>query len=150
MTDRNDGRPVVFRLNKHTRSRQGCQTCRSRKVKCDEEHPQCRNCIRAKRECIWTRPWNRPCTVISCPYLSRMVARALAAGSLIAQAKSFTHRAIIPKRISDATHARYLILVCLLSLRLLILSVLLKLLLDCRTDDSPNKQSKITQSPLHY
>lgn len=56
MADQTDDRAIVFRLSKHARSRRGCQTCRSRKVKCDEEHPQCRACVRAKRECIWTRP----------------------------------------------------------------------------------------------
>ncbi|KAJ6003493.1 hypothetical protein N7451_006040 [Penicillium sp. IBT 35674x] len=34
-----------------SRSRLGCQTCRDKKVKCDEQQPQCRRCIRLNREC---------------------------------------------------------------------------------------------------
>ncbi|KAF4467138.1 zn 2cys6 transcription factor [Fusarium albosuccineum] len=33
------------------RSRNGCWTCRTKKVKCDEERPQCRRCLRLKLLC---------------------------------------------------------------------------------------------------
>ncbi|PGH09327.1 hypothetical protein GX51_00769 [Blastomyces parvus] len=33
------------------RSRTGCLTCRSRKVKCDEQRPQCSQCRKSRREC---------------------------------------------------------------------------------------------------
>ncbi|PGH32503.1 hypothetical protein GX50_04677 [[Emmonsia] crescens] len=33
------------------RSRTGCLTCRSRKLKCDEQQPQCSQCRKASREC---------------------------------------------------------------------------------------------------
>lgn len=39
------------------RSRQGCVTCRQRRVKCDEMHPRCGQCTRLSRECDWTRKW---------------------------------------------------------------------------------------------
>ncbi|KAL2831103.1 hypothetical protein BDW59DRAFT_6891 [Aspergillus cavernicola] len=29
----------------------GCQTCRSRRIKCDEAHPHCNACVRSGREC---------------------------------------------------------------------------------------------------
>ncbi|KAH6873909.1 hypothetical protein B0T10DRAFT_499489 [Thelonectria olida] len=35
------------------RVRSGCLTCRSRKVKCDEERPICNNCVRLKRACVY-------------------------------------------------------------------------------------------------
>ncbi|KEF61672.1 uncharacterized protein A1O9_03240 [Exophiala aquamarina CBS 119918] len=36
-----------------SRVRSGCLTCRSRKVKCDELRPQCANCTRLKRQCVY-------------------------------------------------------------------------------------------------
>lgn len=35
------------------RVRSGCLTCRSRKVRCDELRPICRNCTRLKRSCVY-------------------------------------------------------------------------------------------------
>ncbi|CAK7199499.1 hypothetical protein SEUCBS139899_002179 [Sporothrix eucalyptigena] len=35
------------------RSRTGCLTCRSRKIKCDERRPACRQCQKAARACRW-------------------------------------------------------------------------------------------------
>ncbi|KAI0016603.1 fungal-specific transcription factor domain-containing protein [Xylariomycetidae sp. FL0641] len=39
---------------KRQRSRRGCFTCRSRKVKCDERPGVCYNCSRLKIDCVWT------------------------------------------------------------------------------------------------
>ncbi|KAE8422241.1 hypothetical protein BDV36DRAFT_291423 [Aspergillus pseudocaelatus] len=36
------------------RSRSGCWTCRTKKVKCDEGRPQCRRCLRLKLLCDYT------------------------------------------------------------------------------------------------
>lgn len=33
------------------RTKTGCQTCRTRRIKCDEGKPECRNCIKSKRQC---------------------------------------------------------------------------------------------------
>lgn len=38
-------------LHNKSRSRRGCWTCRQRKVKCDEERPSCRRCVRLGRLC---------------------------------------------------------------------------------------------------
>ncbi|KAF7532508.1 hypothetical protein G7054_g7875 [Neopestalotiopsis clavispora] len=38
---------------KHRRTRSGCYTCRSRRVKCDETHPICERCRKGKRECVY-------------------------------------------------------------------------------------------------
>ena len=35
------------------RSRKGCQTCRNRKKKCDEVHPECGGCVRNSLSCQW-------------------------------------------------------------------------------------------------
>ncbi|KAK4194785.1 fungal-specific transcription factor domain-containing protein [Triangularia verruculosa] len=41
---------------KHRRTRSGCFTCRSRRVKCDETHPICERCRKGKRECLYPEP----------------------------------------------------------------------------------------------
>ncbi|KAL1987300.1 hypothetical protein VTN96DRAFT_4328 [Rasamsonia emersonii] len=33
------------------RTKTGCLTCRKRRIKCGEEKPKCKNCIKARREC---------------------------------------------------------------------------------------------------
>ncbi|KAI5922424.1 hypothetical protein F4810DRAFT_263659 [Camillea tinctor] len=37
------------------RSKNGCSTCRIRKVKCDEQHPTCGGCKRMRFSCDWLR-----------------------------------------------------------------------------------------------
>ncbi|WVQ96139.1 hypothetical protein IAU59_003241 [Kwoniella sp. CBS 9459] len=39
--------------DKPQRSRDGCLTCRTRKVKCNEERPVCDKCRIKSRECVW-------------------------------------------------------------------------------------------------
>nr|AYN62236.1 Zn2Cys6 fungal transcriptional regulatory protein TP06213 [Talaromyces pinophilus] len=34
-----------------SKSRTGCQTCKERRVKCDEAKPACQRCVRSKRQC---------------------------------------------------------------------------------------------------
>ncbi|GAW20169.1 hypothetical protein ANO14919_096660 [Xylariales sp. No.14919] len=41
---------------KHRRTRSGCYTCRSRRVKCDEKHPICDRCRKGKRDCVYPDP----------------------------------------------------------------------------------------------
>ncbi|CAG8949255.1 hypothetical protein HYFRA_00004880 [Hymenoscyphus fraxineus] len=41
---------------KHRRTRSGCYTCRSRRVKCDEAHPTCERCRKGGRECVYPEP----------------------------------------------------------------------------------------------
>lgn len=36
---------------KRSRTRSGCLTCRDRHIKCDEQQPVCKNCIKSKRKC---------------------------------------------------------------------------------------------------
>ncbi|KZT52097.1 hypothetical protein CALCODRAFT_102473 [Calocera cornea HHB12733] len=38
---------------KYTRSKAGCLTCRTKKIKCDELHPICTRCLQSHRECVW-------------------------------------------------------------------------------------------------
>lgn len=48
------GRRLRSRVYKsHQEVTTGCLTCRSRKVKCDETHPDCSGCISLGRICIW-------------------------------------------------------------------------------------------------
>ncbi|KAG8670618.1 hypothetical protein FPOAC1_010047 [Fusarium poae] len=42
---------VVRRRNVKTRNRNGCSTCRARRLKCDEKKPECNNCIRLSIPC---------------------------------------------------------------------------------------------------
>jgi hypothetical protein len=39
------------------RSRNGCWTCRQRKVKCDETRPKCGSCLRLSKDCEWGQRW---------------------------------------------------------------------------------------------
>ncbi|RPA98429.1 hypothetical protein L873DRAFT_1740733 [Choiromyces venosus 120613-1] len=38
---------------RHTKSRNGCMTCRRRRVKCDEIRPICTNCTRRELDCVY-------------------------------------------------------------------------------------------------
>ncbi|KAI5468064.1 hypothetical protein BGZ63DRAFT_42574 [Mariannaea sp. PMI_226] len=38
---------------RYIRSREGCLTCKRRKVKCDEQRPRCSHCERLNMECKW-------------------------------------------------------------------------------------------------
>ncbi|KAJ5397087.1 hypothetical protein N7509_005200 [Penicillium cosmopolitanum] len=48
-------RRIGLLVNAHYkgRVRTGCLTCRSRKVKCDEQRPSCQKCIKLKKTCIY-------------------------------------------------------------------------------------------------
>ncbi|CAG8971465.1 hypothetical protein HYALB_00002049 [Hymenoscyphus albidus] len=37
----------------HRKSRNGCHTCKGRKIKCDEQKPQCANCSRHSVHCVY-------------------------------------------------------------------------------------------------
>ncbi|KAI9878327.1 MAG: hypothetical protein M1830_001226 [Pleopsidium flavum] len=41
---------------KHRRTRSGCYTCRTRRVKCDETNPICERCKKGNRECVYPEP----------------------------------------------------------------------------------------------
>ncbi|KAG5982180.1 hypothetical protein E4U55_002222 [Claviceps digitariae] len=41
----------------HKKSRTGCQNCKTRKVKCDEERPSCQACILRKETCVYVVPF---------------------------------------------------------------------------------------------
>ncbi|RDW90768.1 Zn(II)2Cys6 transcription factor [Aspergillus mulundensis] len=48
---------------KHKRTRSGCFTCRSRRIKCDETRPVCDRCRKGNRECVYpstTGPASKP------------------------------------------------------------------------------------------
>ncbi|KAF1363913.1 hypothetical protein EJ07DRAFT_101265 [Lizonia empirigonia] len=39
----------------HTKSRLGCSQCRKRRVKCDEQAPQCSSCVQRGESCVYLR-----------------------------------------------------------------------------------------------
>ncbi|ETN45561.1 uncharacterized protein HMPREF1541_09393 [Cyphellophora europaea CBS 101466] len=41
------------------KSTTGCRTCKSRRVKCDEQKPACARCIKAGRQCLGYAPWRQ-------------------------------------------------------------------------------------------
>ncbi|RDA83204.1 hypothetical protein CP532_1231 [Ophiocordyceps camponoti-leonardi (nom. inval.)] len=47
--DRDDPKGKKPAIKKRTKT--GCLTCRKRRIKCDENKPRCKNCIKSKREC---------------------------------------------------------------------------------------------------
>ncbi|GJE92212.1 fungal-specific transcription factor domain-containing protein [Phanerochaete sordida] len=48
-----DPEPIQRKRGKFTRSKTGCLTCRTKKVKCDEEKPDCKRCRDTQRKCTW-------------------------------------------------------------------------------------------------
>ncbi|KAM5385526.1 hypothetical protein ACJZ2D_000725 [Fusarium nematophilum] len=44
------------RTERGGRSRNGCQTCLSKRVKCDEQRPRCKRCVRLELTCEWQPP----------------------------------------------------------------------------------------------
>ncbi|KAK6340827.1 hypothetical protein TWF696_009145 [Orbilia brochopaga] len=48
--------PVVAGALRGMRVRTGCNTCRKRHVKCDEQKPQCQNCLKGNRPCVFPSP----------------------------------------------------------------------------------------------
>lgn len=40
----------------HLKVRTGCATCKTRRVKCDETHPECTRCRTANRKCVYAVP----------------------------------------------------------------------------------------------
>lgn len=67
---------------KYTRSKTGCLTCRTKKIKCDETKPICTKCVHGQRECTWPKdvqvnpsatssaPSSRPSTTAGTPQRS--------------------------------------------------------------------------------
>lgn len=67
---------------KYTRSKTGCLTCRTKKIKCDETKPICTKCVHGQRECTWPKdvqvnpsatsstPSSRPSTTTGTPQRS--------------------------------------------------------------------------------
>ncbi|KAL2857337.1 C6 zinc finger domain protein [Aspergillus pseudoustus] len=43
----------------HTKSRQGCFSCKIRRIKCQETKPACENCARKKLDCVYPRKGDR-------------------------------------------------------------------------------------------
>ncbi|KAF2263855.1 hypothetical protein CC78DRAFT_260839 [Lojkania enalia] len=46
----------VYKKRPHRKVKSGCATCKRRKIKCDEEKPQCSNCVRYSAECVYPTP----------------------------------------------------------------------------------------------
>ncbi|KIX97620.1 uncharacterized protein Z520_06398 [Fonsecaea multimorphosa CBS 102226] len=49
-------KPTKSKSSGTVRSRTGCQTCRTRKLKCDEAKPICGQCLKSHRECVRSEP----------------------------------------------------------------------------------------------
>ncbi|KAJ4128768.1 hypothetical protein NW765_013159 [Fusarium oxysporum] len=74
------------------RSRGGCQTCRVKKVKCDETRPICRRCIRLELTCDYTRLPRKKYTrrVIASPVVSSPTNLTASADATSTPRTSFT------------------------------------------------------------
>jgi len=54
---------------KYTRSKKGCLTCRSKKIKCDERKPLCTRCEHGHREVRFiSQPIRSPVLIFFCPH----------------------------------------------------------------------------------
>ncbi|KAL7410330.1 fungal-specific transcription factor domain-containing protein [Mrakia frigida] len=47
------GKRAPGKRPKYIRTKSGCLCCRKKRVKCDEEHPSCKRCRNAGRDCVW-------------------------------------------------------------------------------------------------
>lgn len=52
-TYQSDGKKRIRRA--HTKSRFGCQSCKHLRIKCDETKPDCYNCTKRQRKCIYNK-----------------------------------------------------------------------------------------------
>lgn len=57
------------------RSKNGCWTCRTKKVKCDEERPRCGRCLRLRLLCDYAPRCKGKCTELSAPRGSSLLAQ---------------------------------------------------------------------------
>ncbi|KAF2172681.1 hypothetical protein M409DRAFT_62423 [Zasmidium cellare ATCC 36951] len=57
----------------HTKTRHGCNTCKMRKVRCDEQKPICNNCTRGNRACSYPNQQllSIPCNLANSPQDAR-------------------------------------------------------------------------------
>ncbi|KAG6038992.1 hypothetical protein E4U41_003374 [Claviceps citrina] len=55
----------------HKKSRMGCQNCKARRVKCDEQRPSCQTCIVRKQACVYVAPSRRKAPQKSQPASTR-------------------------------------------------------------------------------
>lgn len=54
LEDEPDARQKVFTPRRaHQKSRNGCQACKGRRVKCDETKPSCIKCVKLGHDCIY-------------------------------------------------------------------------------------------------
>lgn len=53
-----DGNLTASQGYRPARSKKGCQTCKRRKVRCNEQRPRCNHCERLNLQCTW-RPVTR-------------------------------------------------------------------------------------------
>ncbi|ATZ50999.1 hypothetical protein BCIN_06g04550 [Botrytis cinerea B05.10] len=60
--------PLPRGLRAHTKSRQGCMACKSRKVKCNEVRPACDACLRREISCHYALPAQKRLTETRSPF----------------------------------------------------------------------------------
>ncbi|KAF4437556.1 hypothetical protein F53441_13005 [Fusarium austroafricanum] len=81
--------PQKRRRVERGRSKNGCLTCLTKKVKCDETKPQCNRCVRLRLECLWTA---KP---------QPLAERRRGLGP-IKQRESWTPQTIVPKTVDES------------------------------------------------
>ncbi|PHH55453.1 Sterol uptake control protein 2 [Ceratocystis fimbriata CBS 114723] len=69
----------------HPKSRTGCRTCKIRKIKCDEERPSCRNCIKHG---------------VTCPYITPSSSATTPSGTISAAASPIPASSLLPHGLS--------------------------------------------------
>ncbi|PWY74343.1 hypothetical protein BO70DRAFT_364317, partial [Aspergillus heteromorphus CBS 117.55] len=81
----------MARSRPNARSRQGCWTCRAKKVKCDEERPQCQRCQRLGRQCDYAPRSRKPYTKKSRPDSPLQTHQGNLASSPVVPSESLSH-----------------------------------------------------------
>lgn len=44
------------KIARHRKVRSGCESCKKRKIKCNERHPVCGNCLAHSYTCVYRQP----------------------------------------------------------------------------------------------
>jgi white-opaque regulator 2 len=91
------------------RSKTGCMTCRKRRIKCDESHPICKNCIKSKRTCLGLTKaqTGQPSLELATPTTGPNVSSAQASSATSLMARSYSRS---PPNVPDSSTAQQLLL----------------------------------------
>ncbi|KAF3930764.1 hypothetical protein ABW20_dc0100788 [Dactylellina cionopaga] len=66
---RGRGKQAFRHRKSHIKSKNGCFSCKDRRVKCDEDKPECQNCLKRSLRCEYPPPPSAPEIVFAQPFV---------------------------------------------------------------------------------